>query len=645
MDDTTWLSKGKTEIEKQLDIANKFNRYNGIKVNPEKSQLIIVNSSEKDEDNYVKYGKNTTIIKPLKKGDSTRFLGVWISDKNNKNFVKKQIQKDVQTIYNLTRGKLVTAEQMAYVLNAVAIPRIEYKAHLTIFNELEAKSLTAKLRTCLHNKIGIANTAPNVLLNRKELYNLIDFFDRQIEAQTSNLILKLNDKGALGITTEIRLRQLQTKEWLNDNPLHVWNYNNVNMFKGNIIAQILCLIGDLGLSIYFLHDNTFKIEGGSVPIIDILKDDYRKNINSLKKKNIIYLEQLAYEGNKFFKEWMNISHHPDVYYKGKIPNWWKSIKETVTQDGKTNKIKEEYEDSMKTNNNFFNQRLIYPTPIDGRTTNWIGGYLEKDDKQYIVFEKLIENKNEVRHNNLITIEHYWENNKSHGNLCLAACTSCPTKNCLLGNKDPGKCIITINKSNCLLIRGRIEKIGPNGLQTRIIQNKEALKNEILYLNDIENHSLNHMIINDWIDITDKIERIHLIKKLFTDNIKRNELIELYKENYDNELLNADSVAHYYTDRSARKLGNFTQLAMAWIRIENNNAIINQFKAANFGWPSSTKIELMAIYTAVVVTEKNKEIIVYTDSLSAINQIDSYKKELSNRRKMKLHHHIILEAMF
>ena len=54
---------------------------------------------------------------------------------------------------------------------------------------------------------------------------------------------------------------------------------------------------------------------------------------------------------------------------------------------------------------------------------------------------------------------------------------------------------------------------------------------------------------------------------------------------------------------------------------------------------------MAIYTAVVVTEKNKEIIMYTDSLSAINQIESYKKELSNRRKLKLHHHIILKAMF
>ena len=67
---------------------------------------------------------------------------------------------------------------MAYVLNSIAIPRIEYKAHLTIFNELEAKSLIAKLRTYLRNKIGIANTVPNILLNRKELYNLINFFDR-----------------------------------------------------------------------------------------------------------------------------------------------------------------------------------------------------------------------------------------------------------------------------------------------------------------------------------------------------------------------------------------------------------------------------------------------------------------------------------
>ena len=41
---------------------------------------------------------------------------------------------------------------------------------------------------------------------------MIDFYDRQTENHVNNLLLRLNDSGILGITTEIRLRQLQQKE-------------------------------------------------------------------------------------------------------------------------------------------------------------------------------------------------------------------------------------------------------------------------------------------------------------------------------------------------------------------------------------------------------------------------------------------------
>ena len=64
---------------------------------------------------------------------------------------------------------------------------------------------------------------------------MIDFYDCQTENHVSNLLLRLNDLGILGLTTEIRLRQLQQKEWLYDCPLEVWNYNNVNTFKYNLI--------------------------------------------------------------------------------------------------------------------------------------------------------------------------------------------------------------------------------------------------------------------------------------------------------------------------------------------------------------------------------------------------------------------------
>ena len=33
--------------------------------------------------------------------------------------------------------KTITAEQIAYVINMVVIPRIEYKANLTLFNEMK----------------------------------------------------------------------------------------------------------------------------------------------------------------------------------------------------------------------------------------------------------------------------------------------------------------------------------------------------------------------------------------------------------------------------------------------------------------------------------------------------------------------------
>ena len=126
--------------------------------------------------------------------------------------MKNQIKKDINSIYNITRCKNITAEQMAYIINAVILPRIEYKAHLTIFNEYEANMLTTNLRKLLRYKMGVTNTIPNVLLSKKEIYRMIDFYDRQSETHIINLLLRMNDTNTLGISTEIRLRHLQHTE-------------------------------------------------------------------------------------------------------------------------------------------------------------------------------------------------------------------------------------------------------------------------------------------------------------------------------------------------------------------------------------------------------------------------------------------------
>jgi len=124
----------------------------------------------------------------------------------------------------------------------------------------------------------------------------------------------------LGISTEIRLRQLQYNEWLYENPLEIWEYENVNSFRSSIIAQTLCLAKPLGLAINTTSNTTrgsYKLEPGSYPILWLLQDDYRKHKESLKLKEIMFVEQLVYSTSMEMRKWDEL----DKIYKGKIPIW------------------------------------------------------------------------------------------------------------------------------------------------------------------------------------------------------------------------------------------------------------------------------------------------------------------------------------
>src|SRR5215216_974590 len=180
---------------------------------------------------------------------SIRFFGVWISEKDNKNFVKNQIKDKLDKAYNVMKYKKLIDDQIKYIYNVVLVPRCEYKMLITILSREEIKKLTTQIRKLLRNKIGISNIAPNVILPHKELYNLIDLYHRQSESQITYLLKRLNDEHLMGTITEIRLRQLQEAEFLHDNPIDIWSYNRINAFKNNIIAKILYIVNDLGINI------------------------------------------------------------------------------------------------------------------------------------------------------------------------------------------------------------------------------------------------------------------------------------------------------------------------------------------------------------------------------------------------------------
>jgi Reverse transcriptase (RNA-dependent DNA polymerase) len=77
MDDTVWITKSKQEMEKILKVAQSFFELNKIKVNPTKSELIMINTSTEDRIQGINFMESD--IMPKGK-EATRYLGIWIEE-------------------------------------------------------------------------------------------------------------------------------------------------------------------------------------------------------------------------------------------------------------------------------------------------------------------------------------------------------------------------------------------------------------------------------------------------------------------------------------------------------------------------------------------------------------------------------------
>jgi hypothetical protein len=93
MDDTTWIAPNQIQLQKILDTAIQFYDINDIHINPEKSQLLIINGKPMDFNNGV--SMDNTFIPGCKKGTPVQILGVWHDSAGNKKFQKQLIHNKI----------------------------------------------------------------------------------------------------------------------------------------------------------------------------------------------------------------------------------------------------------------------------------------------------------------------------------------------------------------------------------------------------------------------------------------------------------------------------------------------------------------------------------------------------------------------
>jgi hypothetical protein len=126
-DNMTWISNSRDNIQRTLDIANEFYALNNITINRDKSELIVINSSQPSSTtNYVTIGKNNAVVHANDTRSPSRYLGIYLTARSGNNHTYKIMEQEMQQIYNEIKFKKLTAAQTIYVNNIVLIPRLEY---------------------------------------------------------------------------------------------------------------------------------------------------------------------------------------------------------------------------------------------------------------------------------------------------------------------------------------------------------------------------------------------------------------------------------------------------------------------------------------------------------------------------------------
>src|SRR4051794_37245050 len=183
----------------------------------------------------------------------------------------------------------------------------------------------------------MAASASDVIIAHQDLYAVDTLWAAQARHHISNLTCRLQDKGAMGKTTRIRLIALQKKRWTCRSVLE-WPTEENSKHGENIIARILNTMKETG--IYFSKNLDHTIEGNPIERGITIEEGinnwavYKEIRSKLQKHELMFIGQLAAHGGKSLLTWREISKLIKGTTKpGRSPTWFKMIEDKFIQPG------------------------------------------------------------------------------------------------------------------------------------------------------------------------------------------------------------------------------------------------------------------------------------------------------------------------
>ena len=150
MDDTNWISNSQQNLEDILQVADDFYDLIRAALNKSKSKLISTKAFTSLSIN-LNFGLSQINISP--EYSSVRFLGVWINSSKTQTFVKSQARKVINNFATTMRYKPLTDKQIAYIVNIVLCPILEYRLQYTPLSKSECNQFFGSIRSLFKKKI------------------------------------------------------------------------------------------------------------------------------------------------------------------------------------------------------------------------------------------------------------------------------------------------------------------------------------------------------------------------------------------------------------------------------------------------------------------------------------------------------------
>src|SRR6266513_3103346 len=302
-------------------------------------------------------------------------------------------------------------------------------------------------------------------------------------------------------------------------------------------------------------------------------------------------------------------------------------------------LKNEY----KISNNKYkshNQKILLSTKIDYRHTVWCAGLPEKSSKNIYIglhdTKKLLiytEAKIDIIHYKLLDNESV---NKS-SSLYLVKCTGCYT-----GVNKNGHCVISLEKKYSTIIKSKVtNREDENKKKIKVID--QMITDLIIDIkNLVKEQEIPSNIIH--IEVDKDEERNNLIDNILGYSNSLSPSAKWLSEIYRNNKCYNRTNYIFYTDGLLKKYEDRVDMGIGWIKIENEIEI-HKFNAKTKGWPSSTRAEIIAILTTLLVVKKHSVVNIYTDSKNTISIFNSYKAKFSNYKSyVKLDNQIVWELI-